>query len=71
MNCAICKMPVTRQQAAIDHIVPLSRGGRNIETNMQTVHIRCHKMNRKWWRRLLRKIGYYRWKLTMWLDRRR
>lgn len=68
MICGVCKKPVTRSQAAIDHIVPLSKGGKNIEMNMRTRHIKCNKMKRRLWRRVMRKIGYWQWKFIMWLD---
>lgn len=69
-DCAICGKPVTRSQAAIEHIKPLSQGGKNIETNTRTVHITCHRRSKLTLRqRILRRIGYWRWKLIMWLDR--
>lgn len=70
MNCAICNKPVvTRSQAAIEHIVPLSRGGKNIETNTRMVHISCHRKKRGFWGRLNWRIGYYKWKLIVWLEK--
>lgn len=69
-NCAICGNPVLRSQAAIEHIKPLSQGGENIETNTRTVHIHCHRNRRlSLKQRILRRIGYWRWKLIMWADR--
>jgi hypothetical protein len=68
-TCNVCGKPVTAEQSSIEHITPLSRGGKNIETNMRIVHIQCHRMSLPLWKRILRRIGYYRWKLTMWWDR--
>lgn len=66
--CNVCGKPVTREQSSIEHITPLSRGGRNIETNTRIVHIQCHRMELPLWKRVLRRIGYWRWKCIMWLD---
>lgn len=67
-TCNVCGKPVTPNQSAIEHITPLSRGGKNIETNTRIVHIQCHRMELPLWKRILRRIGYWRWKLIMWLD---
>ncbi len=40
--CAICGKPVTKNEFTIDHIIPLSRGGRNDIENLQ---IACHDCN--------------------------
>lgn len=68
-TCNFCGKPVTRDQAAIEHIVPLSRGGKNIETNTRVVHITCHRMQLPLWKRILRRIGYWRWTFIKWLNR--
>lgn len=62
MNCAICHKPVTRRQAAIDHLVPRAQAGQdyNIETNIQTVHIACNRKKRSLWRRIMRWLGFKR-----------
>lgn len=62
---------MTRDQAVIEHLVPLSRGGKNIETNMVAVHAHCHRRRLNLWQRFWRFVGQLRWKLTMWLDARR
>lgn len=68
MNCANCHKPLHRDQAVVEHIVPLSRGGKNIETNLVSVHARCHRRKLSLWQRFWRWVGKWQWKLTMWLD---
>jgi 5-methylcytosine-specific restriction endonuclease McrA len=67
--CAICKSPVTKDQASIDHLRPA--GGVPTQIDVQTVHIGCNRTKRSWWRRLMRRIGYWRYKLQMFIDRMR
>lgn len=67
--CAVCGKPVTKEQSSVEHITPLSRGGKNDETNTRIVHIWCHRRKLPLWRRIMRRIGYYRYKLIMWIDR--
>lgn len=69
-TCNVCGKPVTREQSSIEHITPLSRGGKNIKTNMRIVHIQCRRMELPLWKRILRRIGYWRYKVILWLDRR-
>lgn len=40
--CGICKLPVVRTQATLDHIVPLSRGGHHTLGNLQLAHKSCN-----------------------------
>jgi 5-methylcytosine-specific restriction endonuclease McrA len=49
--CQICLAPVDKDvafpdqlAATLDHIVPLSRGGDHIESNLQTAHWACNSM---------------------------
>lgn len=60
MKCEVCKLPGATE---IDHIAPRS----NADDNLRMVHRSCNKKP-SLWRRIMRKIGYYRWKLIMWLD---
>ena len=40
--CAICTQPLGAERA-IDHIVPVSKGGKNIWSNYQLTHDKCNK----------------------------
>lgn len=41
--CQICGKPVEPCQISIDHIIPLSKGGTNDESNLQLTHDFCNK----------------------------
>lgn len=41
--CPICGEPMSEEEQTLDHIIPLSRGGTNDESNMRMVHERCNK----------------------------
>ena len=41
--CAICGKTVAPKDASLDHIIPVSKGGRHIRTNVQLTHVRCNK----------------------------
>lgn len=41
-RCGICKKPVGRATASIDHIIPLSRGGSHTYGNVQLAHLICN-----------------------------
>lgn len=43
-KCAICHMPLYRQNSTIDHIIPLSRGGTNDPMNLRAVHPECNRL---------------------------
>lgn len=40
--CGICRKHVTKDQASIDHIIPLARGGEHAYRNVQLAHLRCN-----------------------------
>lgn len=42
--CQICGKPVNRAEMSVDHIIPLSKGGTNLEDNLQLSHDFCNKM---------------------------
>jgi 5-methylcytosine-specific restriction endonuclease McrA len=43
MICGICGAPVEVADFSIDHIIPLSRGGHHVASNLQVAHLRCNK----------------------------
>lgn len=66
MKCNVCQLPVTETQSAIDHIRPGRFGG----LNTTTVHLACNRSKQPLWKRIMRRIGYWRYKLVMLVDRR-
>jgi len=40
--CGICRRPVDKAAASIDHIVPIARGGAHTYENCQTAHLTCN-----------------------------
>lgn len=42
--CAICGQPMAEWEKTLDHIKPLSRGGKNKNTNLRYVHEKCNKL---------------------------
>jgi 5-methylcytosine-specific restriction endonuclease McrA len=40
--CGICMKPVCRDEFAVDHIVPLAKGGQHSYANTQPAHRRCN-----------------------------
>ena len=40
--CGICGKVVTREDASVDHIVPLSKGGEHSYANTRLAHTRCN-----------------------------
>ncbi|MHB0828007.1 MAG: HNH endonuclease [Schaalia turicensis] len=40
--CHICRTQVRREDASLDHLIPVSRGGLSIESNLALAHLRCN-----------------------------
>lgn len=40
--CQVCKLPCLRKVASLDHIKPLSKGGKHIWSNVQLAHLVCN-----------------------------
>jgi len=49
-RCRRCRTAVNRE---IDHIVPLSKGGKTEEDNLQTL---CRRCNRRKWKKLVARL---------------
>jgi len=41
-RCSLCLGPMGYYDSHVDHVVPLSRGGLDVESNMQLVHSNCN-----------------------------
>lgn len=41
-KCGICGKAVNREEASVDHIIPLSKGGDHSYVNTRLAHIRCN-----------------------------
>lgn len=41
--CGICSKPLGAEPMHFDHIVPLSRGGAHVESNLQAAHAFCNR----------------------------
>lgn len=63
--CDFCGKPVTAEQSSVEHITPLSRGGKNIKTNMRIVHIWCHRKKPTLWQRIKKVIEQIKCSLGM------
>lgn len=42
-RCHICKKYVPSNLASLDHVIPLSRGGRHVIGNVKIAHLKCNK----------------------------
>lgn len=40
--CQCCKQPYPEYNLECDHIIPLSKGGEDTDSNCQTLCVRCH-----------------------------
>lgn len=40
--CGICGGPVEKDDASLDHVVPMSRGGAHLYSNVQCAHLLCN-----------------------------
>ena len=40
--CGICKLPVAKADASIDHVIPIAKGGQHTYANCQTAHLKCN-----------------------------
>ena len=43
--CGLCFQPILDERINIDHIIPLSKGGLTVKSNLQVTHATCN--NRK------------------------
>lgn len=42
-TCALCKEAiVTYEESSVDHIIPVSRGGKDTDSNVQITHVWCN-----------------------------
>jgi hypothetical protein len=45
VNCAYCNEPMPDELILdIDHIIPLGQGGGHVKTNLQVIHMWCHRV---------------------------
>ena len=51
-QCHLCHLPVPKkgytlnspQAPSIDHVTPVTRGGRDVQTNLRLAHRRCNEL---------------------------
>ena len=48
-KCGLCSEQVDRKDASLDHIIPVSRGGWHVESNLQLAHLRCNQSKGNRW----------------------
>jgi 5-methylcytosine-specific restriction protein A len=41
--CQVCEEPYPEYKLEVDHIIPLSQGGYDVESNCQLLCISCHQ----------------------------
>ena len=44
MICPICGLPINESDVTVDHILPVSRGGTNVDSNLRLVHHNCNQL---------------------------
>lgn len=64
-TCNVCHKPVSELQSSIDHIRPGRFGG----LNTTSVHMQCNRSKQSLWKRIMRRIGYWRYKILMSINR--
>lgn len=69
MRCDVCKVEAPRRRLVVDHLLPRSHDRFNAEANLRLVHQRCLP-KQPLWRRIMRQIGRWRYKLQMFIDRK-
>jgi len=42
MVCHLCSLPVSKKEFSLDHVVPISKGGRHAESNLRVAHVLCN-----------------------------
>lgn len=42
--CGICKKEMRSGRVTLDHILPISKGGKNLVSNLQLAHFQCNNM---------------------------
>ena len=40
--CYLCKLPMGLNDWNIDHIIPISKGGKTVYYNLKATHIKCN-----------------------------
>lgn len=46
MRCHICRTRVARKDLHFDHVIPLSKGGAHVESNIAVAHAKCNLRKR-------------------------
>lgn len=41
-ECPVCRVCGRRPSVQVDHVIPLSKGGTDISTNLQGICLECH-----------------------------
>jgi hypothetical protein len=60
-TCYLCDNEVESADATIDHVIPLSRGGQHIRSNVRCAHLRCNIIKKD---RLLDELSAVAFRLT-------
>ena len=49
MKCVICNRPIKQgEKTHLDHILPRSLGGEDVEFNLRVAHAQCNMMRHNW-----------------------